>query len=133
MLNTVLARMGAQRAALRRAMGPRFAEAFEFLVFAAVALPWIFLGLRPGAVPFYGLAAIFAFALGWLLLAMRGGDGENARRTRDRGLLALCLAAMLAGGIACIVTFFPRKTAESEWLPPPSTLETQFETPAPAR
>ncbi len=132
MIKTVLTRMGAQRGALRQGIGPRFAEAFEFVVFGAVALPWIFLGLRPGSVPIYGLAALFAFVLGWLLLALRGGDGEKARRARDRGLVVLCLAVILAGGMACIVTFLPRKMAASEWVPPPSTLETQFETPAPA-
>lgn len=126
----MLTRMGAQRAALRQRIGPRFAEAFEFVVFAALALPWIFAGLRPGAVPFYGLAAILAFVLGWLLLALRGGDDEKARRTRDRGLLALCVAVILAGSIACIATLLPRKAAPIDWTPPPSTLETQFETPA---
>lgn len=125
-VDTLLGRMGAQRERLRGAIGARAAEGVEFVIFAALAMPWIAAGLRPDDAPWFGLTIAPLMVIGWILLALRGGDSEAAAKGRNRGLLALCLAACVAGGLACVIAFTPKKGSGEEWLPPPSTLETQY-------
>lgn len=124
-------RMGAQRARLRQVLGARAAEGVEFALFAALVMPWIATGLRPQAAPWFGLTIAPGFLLGWLLLALRGNASESASKTRNRLLLALCLAAFVAGCLACVIAFTPKKAASNNWTPPAGTLETQIETEFP--
>lgn len=124
-------RIGAQRARLRQVLGARAAEGVEFVLFAGLVMPWIATGLRPQAAPWFGLTIAPGFMLGWLMLALRGDASESAGKTRNRLLLALCLAACMAGGLACVIAFTPKKEAANDWTPPAGTLETQIETEIP--
>lgn len=132
LVDVVIGRMGAQRARLRQALGGRAAETMEFVLFAGVAMPWIAMGLRPDDAPWFGLTLAPLLVAGWILLTLRGDDGEAAAMARNRLLLGLCLAACLAGSLACVIAFAPKKASANEWTPPRGTLETQIGEKIPA-